>query len=111
MRSGERERDRAATAQAGEWSAAEPAASKALRKSRMQINDRLLRAATPAAILRVISEDGAAFNAVNAATAFHRLARLVRCCPPSPRAVTAGFDFQVQVLGLQPKDVANPEAR
>ena len=42
------------------------------------INDRLLEAATPAAILRLVAEQGAAFNAVNAATAFHRLARLVR---------------------------------
>lgn len=45
-----------------------------------QINERLMEAATPAAILRLVSEHGAEFNAVNAATAFHRLARLV-CLP------------------------------
>ena len=52
--------------------------SKSLRKFGMQINDALMAAPTPEAILRLVSERGVDFNAVNAATALHRLARLAR---------------------------------
>lgn len=52
--------------------------SRSLRKFGMQINDALMEAATPAAILRLVAKRGADFNAINAATALHRLARLVR---------------------------------
>ena len=49
-----------------------------LRKARLRFNDWLLEAATPAAVLRLVSQHGEAFNAVNVATALYRLARLVR---------------------------------
>jgi len=52
-------------------------ADRLLRKARLRINDWLLEAATPAAVLRLVSQHGASFNSVNVATALHRLARLV----------------------------------
>lgn len=57
---------------------ADSPADRLLRKARLRINDWLLEAATPAAVLRLVSQHGASFNSVNVATALHRLARLVR---------------------------------
>ena len=58
-------------------SPADGPADRLLRKARLRINDWLLEAATPAAVLRLVSQHGASFNSVNVATALHRLARLV----------------------------------
>ena len=63
---------------------ADSPADRLLRKARLRINDWLLEAATPAAVLRLVSQHGASFNSVNVATALHRLARLVQKSPDLP---------------------------
>jgi hypothetical protein len=81
---------------AGDGPADSPA-DRLLRKARLRINDWLLEAATPAAVLWLVSQHGESFNSVNVATALHRLARLVRASVKLSWLTVASYVLQPSV--------------